>query len=77
MELHRSCGRGADTLSLLFDDGDTLGMLQYGMVDDGLYGLAVTAGVSTMAVSQERRNEDTWTFRDVMAIMGKRYLLKA
>ena len=39
------------------------------MVGDGLYGLAVTAGVSTMAVSQERRNEDTWTFRDVMAIM--------
>lgn len=46
------------------------GVLQYGMVDDGLYGISISAGVSTMAVSGEQWNADTWTFRDVIEIMN-------
>lgn len=48
------------------------GILQYGMVGEGLYGIAVSAGVSTMAVSEEFWKEDTWTFQNVMDVMKDR-----
>ncbi len=48
------------------------GVLQHGMVGEGLYGIAVSAAVSTMAVSEELWKEDAWTFRDVMDIMKDR-----
>lgn len=45
------------------------GVLRSGMVEDRLYYMALEASVNTVAVSEAVWPEETWSFRDVMALV--------
>lgn len=47
-------------------------VLGYGMADGRLWGIAYSARINTLAVSEELWQEETWTFRDVMRLVEER-----
>lgn len=48
------------------------GVLLSGTIGNELYGIGSDVSVSTLLVSKEVWNEETWTFQDVLAIMEER-----
>ena len=48
------------------------GVMQNGMVGDGLYGITCETTLSTLLVSQKIWRENTWTLDDVSALMEER-----
>ncbi len=48
------------------------GVLQYGMANGRIWGLAYEAGIDTLLISEDLWKGDTWTARDVMGLMEER-----
>ena len=59
----------SDTLPQQIQDEIFSGVLQYGIIDDKLYGIPYEAHIDTLLVSDEIWSEDTWTVQDIMELM--------
>ena len=59
----------SDTLPRQIQDEIFSGVLQYGIIDDKLYGIPYEAHIDTLLVSDEIWSEDTWTVQDIMELM--------